>query len=513
MAAEVIRDVVIRVTVQSDKAKLDVPDMSAAKKAVQDTQRELEEAANKGAQAVVKQTDTLKNMELGFVGASNEAKDYGREIADANLKAGESLKAAGEGAFTLARGIAFIGASSEEDLQKAVQTIAAMQGAFDIFKGGLETIKGVTEGFRAFRAASTASAAANTALSVSNTAVATTSTSAAAGMTALNISTGGVLLVVGAAVAAVAGLALAFMNMGDDAEDAGDKGESALEKIREEAKKAKDAVDSLRLGLQTVRDEAIERELVTAVTPQQRLAIRERQRERALGRVTDTSRRAGVAGERAAGALELSAGQESFLGVRQRQGARGEALVPALRRALAASQILQESSVTAAKLATEEADAKTFAFNATRALRDEEVALAKSRVDEAVAARDAIERAVASVAKEENIISKLEAIEGGKPAGLRNSIDRRRLIEAQQGLRFTKLQQGVAAGELGTREAELQAAVEKGNRALDTLGAAIEMTQNEAERLTGIATTAELRATVLEGKVRAIEEAAQASQE
>ncbi|MDB5340765.1 MAG: hypothetical protein JWN70_6384 [Planctomycetaceae bacterium] len=60
--------------------------------------------------------------------------------------AADAFKKAGEGAFLMARGIAFMTATSEADLAVTVKRIAAVQGLFDIYRGGVDLIDGVAKG-------------------------------------------------------------------------------------------------------------------------------------------------------------------------------------------------------------------------------------------------------------------------------------------------------------------------------------------------------------------------------
>lgn len=131
MADETIRDVVVRIRIDVEDAKIRAPETSAASKSVDDFRRQANAATSE--------------ISGGFVEVSDTAETMGVKIQEAGLRTGEGLKQAGEGAFTLARGIAFLSSSSEEDFRKMVQNVAQVQGAFDVFKGGVDTIKGITE--------------------------------------------------------------------------------------------------------------------------------------------------------------------------------------------------------------------------------------------------------------------------------------------------------------------------------------------------------------------------------
>jgi hypothetical protein len=109
------------------------------------------------------------------------------KVAKAGIRVGDSLKNAGEGAFTLARGIAFLSADSEKELQQIIKNVAMVQGAFDIFKGGFEVTKGLTESLMHLKEATGAASSAEaiaTAIKTTLTKTTTAQTAAAAAETA-----------------------------------------------------------------------------------------------------------------------------------------------------------------------------------------------------------------------------------------------------------------------------------------------------------------------------------------
>jgi len=136
--ADTIRDVTIRISLkQVTGEKLRVPDLQAT-----------EQAAKKAADSMDQVAKAAEGVKESTKVAADEIKRL-RELDEAKLKAigvGDSFKAAGEGAFTLARGAAFLFSSTDEGFQKMLTNVAKVQGGFDLFKGSFETVKGLTEG-------------------------------------------------------------------------------------------------------------------------------------------------------------------------------------------------------------------------------------------------------------------------------------------------------------------------------------------------------------------------------
>lgn len=281
MAGETIREVVIKIRLEQQNANLEVPDFSAHKQAV----TELEAATRKSAESQATAIDRVTAAHDEARGAADKAMREAvlKQAAAANaaVQLGDKVKAAGEGFLTAARGVAFLAASSEEDLAKMVRTIGAVQGGFDMFKGSVETLKGVRDAILASQAASKADTAAKAAQAIANTAVAATAGGAAAGeltlagaqgtaagsagvatvaegalaagnttvavtggmaaaaMTALNIALGPVGIGIMAVGALAVGGVAAFKAYGGAASDAGDD----LEKLRAQQQ---DSLDQMK---------------------------------------------------------------------------------------------------------------------------------------------------------------------------------------------------------------------------------------------------------------------------
>ena len=112
MASEVIRNVVINLAIKQQEAKLVVPQSAV-------------DAATKPVEAIAKRLEEVRKSSDG-----------------AGLKIGDALKQGGEGAFTAARGFAFLFTSTDDGYRQLIANISAAQGAFDLTKGGFEIVKG-----------------------------------------------------------------------------------------------------------------------------------------------------------------------------------------------------------------------------------------------------------------------------------------------------------------------------------------------------------------------------------
>lgn len=132
---------------------------------------------------------TVKDTADKIEDLDHKVEQVKNEMAEAGIKAADSFRAAGEGAFVLARGIAFVSASSSESFTEVVKRIAMIQGAFDIMKGGIETLKGLREGMIALKVATggatVAQLAFNTAMKANPAVIAITAVVAAVGALAI----------------------------------------------------------------------------------------------------------------------------------------------------------------------------------------------------------------------------------------------------------------------------------------------------------------------------------------
>ena len=159
MADTTYRDVVVRIALKQTKARLEAPDVAPAKAAIEKVDKAVERATNEIAGYSKEISKSYKQTAEAVEKVSKEQAELNKihlEAVDNNIRVADSLKAAGEGAFTLARGLAFVSASTEEDFQQALKTIAKVQGAYDIFKGVVEVTRGVAEARKALMVATNA---------------------------------------------------------------------------------------------------------------------------------------------------------------------------------------------------------------------------------------------------------------------------------------------------------------------------------------------------------------------
>lgn len=141
--ADVIRDVVIRIALQQVETKLKPPEIAPTAKAVETINKKIEETSIAFRMGQKASVDFAGSLRKHYEEAAARAEGFRVKSQAEMLKVGESMSRAGQGAFTLARGIAFMGTSSDEDFQRMIQTVAKVQGGFDLFRGSIETIKGI----------------------------------------------------------------------------------------------------------------------------------------------------------------------------------------------------------------------------------------------------------------------------------------------------------------------------------------------------------------------------------
>ena len=179
--AETIRDVVIRMQIKQVGDKIKPPKLGPVKKQVDDIDK-----------SVVKLNKDTK------------------QLASTNIELFDSLGQVGEGMLKVGRGMTLLGISADDDLRKVVEQLARMQGALDIFTGGVQAVKGMVAAQKALAAATSATAAAQVTL----TAAAAPYIAAAA-------------VVAGA----IGGIVALTVDWGEAVDDTGDKSKEANDKI------------------------------------------------------------------------------------------------------------------------------------------------------------------------------------------------------------------------------------------------------------------------------------------
>ena len=161
--ADTIRDVVIRLTIQQQDFRAKGLDLGELKKSLDEREKLFENSAKKindvlnkphTAAGVVPtaQFDELAkkaaDLEAKLAGLKNKTTDFGGQSKVSMIGAADAFRTAGEGAFTLARGVAFLASDSDESFREMLQNVARVQGSFDLFKGGVDTVKGLTQAVR-----------------------------------------------------------------------------------------------------------------------------------------------------------------------------------------------------------------------------------------------------------------------------------------------------------------------------------------------------------------------------
>lgn len=260
MADTVIRDVVVRITLEQIQAAIKAPDVTPVKagvqevnKAIKDSSQERIKAESETEQAVkasnLRQRQFIKDLGDAARQGAKEYEQLQKMKADADAKAAQAAEAAaqkqragtlkvlevtgqlGEGTFQLARGFAFLSTSTDGDFRQMLATIAKFQGGFDVIKGGATTIKGLMEGTVALKAATGAATVVQAIQTVGMIAFTTATTAATIAVNALKAALGPIgalITVIGLAVAGVAALWSKFSSSEDDAAESAKKANEQL---------------------------------------------------------------------------------------------------------------------------------------------------------------------------------------------------------------------------------------------------------------------------------------------
>jgi len=190
--SETIRDVVIRVSLESDSKKFKIPELKGAEDGVKQISVRADSARKSVAQVAEESSKAVAEMRQ----LSSEAQSAGKTANDA-------FSTAAGGVLNFGRGIALASVSGEKDLAKMAEAIVGIEAGVSVFVGVKDAIFGVVEGAQAMASASKAAAAANSVVATSNTAVATTGTAASGAMIGLQASLGPIVLAAAALSAGV----------------------------------------------------------------------------------------------------------------------------------------------------------------------------------------------------------------------------------------------------------------------------------------------------------------------
>lgn len=174
--ADTIRDVVIRLTIQQQDFRAKGLDLGELKKSLGEREKLFEESFRKtdelfkrfskagggaGGGMPTAQFDEMAkkaaDVEKKLAGLKNRTADFSGGAKTSMIGAADAFKTAGEGAFVLARGVAFLASDSEESFRDMLRNVARVQGSFDLFKGSVDTVKGMAQGLRQLGGAAGAS--------------------------------------------------------------------------------------------------------------------------------------------------------------------------------------------------------------------------------------------------------------------------------------------------------------------------------------------------------------------
>lgn len=220
--SQTIRDVVIRIAVEQRDAKLKAPDVSAWESSIKNLENRLnslgqtaatvqaktrvgrtkeviseevagEQAATKARLAMIDQIRTEDNAAtaqtianhqktaLSYKSVSQQAQE---QLRSARMQTVDAFGALSGSIAQLARGSAFLFASTDDDMRKYLETLAKYQGVFDLIAGGAGTIKNAITLWSSLAAAQQASALAAGQAAAANAAGAASAGSSAAGSAA-----------------------------------------------------------------------------------------------------------------------------------------------------------------------------------------------------------------------------------------------------------------------------------------------------------------------------------------
>jgi hypothetical protein len=169
-------------------------------------------AACKAAERDAKATEKAQRDAAREAAKAQKAVEHiGLQATAASAKMAGSLARSAHGVEQLARGFVLLGVASEDDLQRAVQKLAALQGCIDLLKGTASILKGVTGAWRSYATAvelATAAEKARSLLTAGGAAASLTGTVVAGGAAAGGVGAGAGLLT-GAFSAVAAGASVA----------------------------------------------------------------------------------------------------------------------------------------------------------------------------------------------------------------------------------------------------------------------------------------------------------------
>ena len=133
--ADVIRDVVVRIGVEQKTDRIKTPDFKDATKSADKFTDAVEKSLESLGKTFEEVTSDLDKLDKEIADTTPTTQQWGQTVSDESLKVGEGLKAATEGAFTLARGVALWQHRMRKTSKKSSRTLLW-------FKAGLMRSKG-----------------------------------------------------------------------------------------------------------------------------------------------------------------------------------------------------------------------------------------------------------------------------------------------------------------------------------------------------------------------------------
>lgn len=153
--AEVIRDVLIRVGVETKDVRIELPGIGDAIKQAKEFERiqgQIGRSTQAQAQTIGQAQAKVNDRQREMAEAAKASKE---EIEDLSIKAAEGFTALAAGGLTAARGLTFLGITADDSLAKVTEQLALVQGGIDLITGAKDMFKGMIEGARAARTALT----------------------------------------------------------------------------------------------------------------------------------------------------------------------------------------------------------------------------------------------------------------------------------------------------------------------------------------------------------------------
>lgn len=143
----VIRDAVIRLRVEQQKAKIEAPNVAAAEKAYKEGARAGKQYEKSAEDATKATKEYNRAVQEGSASTSASIDKTGKVVKKSFTDITSHLTEGMEGVARFTRGVALLSSSSEEDFQKILRNMMKFQAGFDIIAGGAKFVKGLALAF------------------------------------------------------------------------------------------------------------------------------------------------------------------------------------------------------------------------------------------------------------------------------------------------------------------------------------------------------------------------------